>query len=66
MVTRFAYISFVEQASIGNKTDIKKSVTALTEIWARALGLEPDIRRSKPTRSTSMPPKVAARRGHSD
>jgi hypothetical protein len=39
MVTRFAYIAFVEQASIGNKTDIEKSVTALTGIWARALGL---------------------------
>lgn len=41
MVTRFAYISFVEQASIGNKTDVEKSVTALTQIWARALGLGP-------------------------
>jgi len=55
MVMRFAYISFVEQASIGKKTDIERSVAALTLIWTRTLGLEPASRRSKLTRSTAMP-----------
>lgn len=62
MVSRYAYVWFVDSTPVSEKLDFEESVTTLTILWARALGLDMEPWLNHRRAEAKRPPAKSGRR----